>query len=117
MNISVIKGETAIFKCSVSKEANVVWKFKDLVLDFASDQFSYSNVMYFTNGTLQIAEAKNTDIGIGKSLVNSVWDASADNDNKAAYLNVVELPYAPGNVNAYCTHAEFRVSAINSTGE
>ena len=40
MNISVIKGQTAIFKCSVSKEAEVVLKFNDLLLDLASDKFS-----------------------------------------------------------------------------
>ena len=53
-----------------------------------------------------MAEAKNTDIGIYKSLVNSVSDASADNDNKTAYLNVVVLPYAPGNLNAYLYQSE-----------
>ena len=70
MNISVIKGQAAIFKCSGSEEddveVEVVWKFNYLVLDFASDQFSYSNHKYFTNCTLQVAEAKKTDIGIYK---------------------------------------------------
>ena len=84
---------------------------KDLVLDFASDQFSYTK--YLTNVTLQVAEVKNTEIGIYKCLVNSVWDASADNDIKTAYLNVVELPYAPGNVNAYLYQSEKR--AVNLT--
>ena len=86
------------------------------MLDFASDQFSYSNLNYFTNGTLQVAEAKNTDISIYKCLVDSVSEASAGNDNKMAYLNVVELLYAPCNLNTYLYQPEKCIVTLTWTG-
>ena len=57
------------------------------------------NLKLYQNGTLQILEAKNTDIGIYKFLVRSLSNEQAGNDSETAYLNVVELPYAPFNVN------------------
>ena len=47
-----------------------------------------------------MSEAKNTDICITKCLVNSMSDDSTGNDTQTGYLNVVELPDAPGIVNA-----------------
>ncbi len=109
MNISVTKGQSALFKCTISKEEDVdielKWTFNDLPLDLIpsnqysqSSQLQNSNLKLYPNGTLLILEAKNTDIGIYKCLVNSVSTEQAGNDSKIAYLNVVELPYSPYNV-------------------
>jgi len=114
MNISVTKGQSALFKCTVSKEEDVdidlKWTFNDLPLDLTpinqynsiqsnQQQFQQnSNLKLYLNGTLQILEAKNTDIGIYKCIVKSISNEQAGNDSKTAYLNVVELPYAPFNV-------------------
>lgn len=127
MNISVTKGQSALFKCTVSKEDDVEvdlkWKFNDLDLDLTpispeslehqqqqqsqnhhhnSPQSTYhesSNLKLYKNGTLQIIEAKNTDIGTYRCEVMSVNNLEAGWDSKTAYLNVVELPYAPTSLN------------------
>ena len=53
------------------------------------------NVRIFANGSLQIVEAKNTDIGVYKCVVRSLnGGGEAGNDTRLAYVNVVELPYA-----------------------
>ncbi len=100
MNISVTKGQSAILKCTVSKEDDtdieLRWKFNDQLLE----ENDNPNLKMFRNGTLQIIEAKNTDIGIYKCMVRSVNNNQAGNDSKMAYLNVVELPYAPVNLNS-----------------
>ena len=100
MNISVTKGQSAVLKCTVSKEDDtdieLEWKFNDQLLE----ENDNSNLKMFRNGTLQILEAKNTDIGTYKCMVRSVNNYLAGNDSKTAYLNVVELPYAPINLNA-----------------
>jgi hypothetical protein len=103
MNISVIKGQSATLKCTVSKEddidVDIRWKFNDILIDFdEKTNFNINNnLKYFPlNGSLQILEAKNTDIGLYKCLISSI----AGNDSKIAYLNVVELPYPPENVYA-----------------
>ena len=84
MNISVTKeDEIGIY---------LKWTFNGLILDLTPSQMNQ-------NGTLQILEAKNTDIGIYKFLVRSLSNEQAGNDSETAYLNVVELPYAPFNVN------------------
>ena len=97
MNISVIKGQSALLKCTISKEDDVdyelKWRFNDILIDFDTQM----NLKYFkNNGSLQIVEATNADIGVYKCQVRSV----AGNDTKLAYLNVVELPYPPNNVYA-----------------
>ena len=95
MNISVTKGQIALLKCTFSKEDEIgiylKWTFNGLILDLTPSQMNQ-------NGTLQILEAKNTDIGIYKCLVRSLSNEQAGNDSKTAYLNLVELPYAPFNV-------------------
>ena len=95
MNISVTKGQIALFECTFSKEDEIdidlKWTFNGLILDLTPSQMNQ-------NGTLQILEAKNTDIGIYKCLVRSLSNEQAGNDSETAYLNVVELPYAPFNV-------------------
>ena len=110
MNISVTKGQSAFFKCTITKEENIdvdiQWRFNDLLLDFEflSDGSSIcrnaNNLKLYPNGTLQILEAKNTDIGTYSCIVKSLRDSLAGNDSKTAYLNVVELPYAPVNIQA-----------------
>ena len=110
MNISVTKGQSAFFKCTITKEENVdaeiQWKFNDLLLDFeflldgSSVCRNANNLKLYPNGTLQILEAKNTDIGTYSCMVRSLRDSLAGNDSKTAYLNVVELPYAPVNIQA-----------------
>ena len=108
MNISATKGQSALFKCTVSKEDNIdvelQWKFNDMLLEF---QFrpdgtlierNLNNFRQFLNGSLQVIEAKNTDIGIYKCSVKSTNNILAGNDSKIAYLNVVELPYSPINI-------------------
>lgn len=110
MNISVTKGQSAFFKCTITKEENIdvdiQWRFNDLLLDFEflSDGSSVcrnaNNLKLYPNGTLQILEAKNTDIGTYSCIVKSLRDSLAGNDSKTAYLNVVELPYAPVNIQA-----------------
>ena len=114
MNISVTKGQSALFKCTVSKEDEVEvdlrWKFNDLDLDLMpisesgeqrySNNHDSSNLKLYKNGTLQIIEAKNTDIGTYRCEVSSLNNLEAGWDSKTAFLNVVELPYAPINLNA-----------------
>lgn len=101
MNISVTKGQIALFKCTVSKEDEIdidlKWTFNGLILDLTTSQMN-QNLKLYQNGTLKILEAKNTDIGIYKCLVRSLSNEQARNDSKTAYLNVVELPNAPFNV-------------------
>lgn len=112
MNISVTKGQSALFKCTVSREddieIDIKWKFNDVFLDFSSGVNTNPNLRSFSNGTLQILEAKNTDIGTYKCIVSSVSNPSAGNDSKIAYLNVVELPYSPGNLFATLYNLEKR---------
>ena len=115
MNISVIKGQSATLKCTVSREedidVDIRWKFNDIIVDFdEKTNFNVNNnLKYFPlNGSLQILEAKNTDIGLYKCLVSSV----AGNDSKIAYLNVVELPYPPENVFAELYGAVKRTANI-----
>ena len=108
MNISVTKGQSASFKCTVSKEDEVEvdlkWTFNGLLLDLlpADRQLpeQNNNLKLYSNGTLQILEAKNTDIGVYKCQVRSIQNEQAGSDYRTAYLNVVELPYAPINLQA-----------------
>ncbi len=133
MNISVTKGQSALFKCTVSKEDDIdidlKWKFNDVLLDlqpvkpfymttnsqdsYSSSEINNSNLRLYSNGTLQIIEAKNTDIGTYKCIVRSANNYLAGNDTKTAYLNVVELPYAPVNLKAYLNPSEKR--SVNLT--
>lgn len=130
MNISVTKGQSALFKCTISKEDDVEvelkWKFNDLDLDLVpisdSNEQKYapnyesnsnSNLKLYKNGTLQIIEAKNTDIGTYRCLVTSVNNEEAGADSKTAFLNVVELPYAPTNLNAAILGAEKRSANLS----
>ena len=122
MNISVTKGQSALFKCKVSKEDDIdidlKWKFNDQILDLSpnddgSYDSQYPNLRLYRNGTLQILEAKNTDIGTYKCLVTSINNIEAGEDEKTAYLNVVELPYAPFNLNAELNPSEKR--SVNLT--
>lgn len=120
MNISATKGQSALFKCTVSKEDDIdidlKWKFNDLVLDLNQQSSSQlTNLKLYPNGTLQILEAKNTDIGTYKCIVTSLNNNQAGNDSKTAYLNVVELPYAPINLKAVINQLEKR--SINLTWE
>lgn len=120
MNISVTKGQSALFKCTISKEDDVEielkWKFNDLLLELTPINDAYesrhndmnSNLKLYRNGTLQIIEAKNTDIGTYKCIVHSVNNEQAGDDAKTAYLNVVELPYAPTNLNVQLVSSERR---------
>jgi hypothetical protein len=121
MNISVTKGQSALFKCTVSKEEEVEidlkWTFNGLPLDLIPiERFNYidpnSNLKLYQNGTLQILEAKNTDIGIYKCMVHSLQNEQAGDDWRTAYLNVVELPYAPINLFAELNTAQKRSVAL-----
>lgn len=111
MNISVTKGQSAVFKCTVSKEADVdielKWTFNNIPLDLTPSDLTQStpaeensNLKLYKNGTLQIMEARNTDIGLYECQVTSIRNNPAGNDSRTAYLNVVELPYAPTNLQA-----------------
>jgi protein sidekick len=104
MNISATKGQSSLFKCGVSKEDDIDisldWYFNGVHLDFSTDFNNYDNLNLFPNGSLQIKEAKNTDIGIYKCLVRSINNKEAGSDSSIAYLNVVELPYAPTAITA-----------------
>lgn len=135
MNISVTKGQSALFKCTVSKEDDVEidlkWKFNDLDLDLtpiseSSEQWQSSvnnynhhdssaskNLKLYKNGTLQIIEAKNTDIGTYRCEVMSINNLEAGWDSKTAFLNVVELPYAPTNLNAVLMMNEKRSANLS----
>lgn len=103
MNISVIKGQSALLKCTISKEddvdADIRWQFNGIFIDFDLKNYlnANNNLKFFPlNGSLQIIEATNEDIGLYKCIVYS----QAGNDSRLAYLNVVELPYPPENVYA-----------------
>ena len=105
MDVSVTKGQSALFKCTVSKEDDIdidlQWKFNNMPLNFKmlDDGTSIANdFKLFPNGTLLVLEAKNTDIGSYKCIVKSLNNNLAGNDSKTARLDVVELPYAPENV-------------------
>lgn len=124
MNISVTKGQSAVLKCTVSKEddtdVELRWKFNDQLLEldhqsYNADSLTDSSNQFklFRNGTLQILEAKNTDIGTYKCIVRSVNSPQAGNDSRTAYLNVVELPYAPVNVYSNLVSSEKR--SVNLT--
>ena len=72
------------------------------------------NVRIFANGSLQIVEAKNTDIGVYKCVVRSLnGGGEAGNDTRLAYVNVVELPYAPVNVRASLVSARPRTVNVS----
>lgn len=118
MNISVTKGQSAIFKCTVSKERDVdidlKWTFNNILLDLSpNDHIGNSNLKLYSNGTLQILEAKNTDIGAYECLVTSIRNNLAGNDSRKAYLNVVELPYSPINLQSHLNPSQSR--SVNLT--
>ena len=100
MNISVTKGQSALFKCTVSKEDDVEVEQRWTLNDYPLDPSQSQNLRVHPNGTLQILEAKNTDIGLYKCEARSVSNEQAGNDSRTAYLNVVELPYAPPSAQA-----------------
>jgi hypothetical protein len=75
MNISVTKGQSAVFKCTVAKEDDVdielKWTFNGVPLELtpidaasALVASGHANLRLYRNGTLQILEAMNTDIGL-----------------------------------------------------
>jgi hypothetical protein len=126
MNISVTKGQSALLKCTISKEEDIEvdlkWKFNDVSLDLTPIQsssfdspvtFENANLRLYANGSLQIIEAKNTDIGVYKCIVKSMNNPEAGHDSKAAYLNVVELPYSP--INLYVHLNKFQKRSVNLT--
>jgi len=127
MNISVTKGQSALFKCTVSKESDVEtdlkWTFNGLPLDLTPSDYppnnayqhspASTNLKLYTNGTLQILEARNTDIGIYQCTVASIANQPAGNDSRTAYLNVVELPYAP--INVYAALSPTHPRSVNLT--
>lgn len=96
VNTSAILGSTATLQCKISSDPSVEYKLKWI---FQGQQLlSNGNGRYTIDGdgTLEIREVRNTDIGVYSCVVTS----HGGNDSRTAQLEVVELPYPPTTVSA-----------------
>jgi protein sidekick len=96
VDTTVLLGLTATLQCKVSSDKNV-----DFSIEWFRDRQSTpittnSRTFIEADGTLEIAAVRASDVGIYTCVVNS----PAGNESRSAKLNIVELPFAPTNVNA-----------------
>jgi hypothetical protein len=109
--INVIKGQTTKLNCMCDHDPYVhvqlKWKFNEQPIDFGLGR----NLMLLDNGTLVIAETTNENIGLYRCDVSSM----GGNDTRTAYLNVVELPYPPVNLNVRIHDERNETRRVNLT--
>ncbi|XP_076305612.1 sidekick cell adhesion molecule isoform X1 [Tachypleus tridentatus] len=96
VDTKVILSSTAELQCKVSHDPIVpyiiTWYFGNTPLKSHPD----GRVQVLEDGTLQIRQARNTDVGTYTCSVMS----SGGNESRSAQLDVIELPYPPNNVKA-----------------
>ncbi|XP_077980255.1 protein sidekick-2-like [Glandiceps talaboti] len=101
---SVIKARTATFKCEVVHDANVavriVWYKNGVEIELEGTR----RISMLPDGSLKITGARSDDIGNYTCNVTS----SGGNDDRTARLEVIELPYAPGYVQARLSETQAR---------
>lgn len=93
---TVLLGLIATLQCKVSSDKNI-----DFTISWYRDhQFApitnNSRTLINDDGTLEISAVRASDVGLYTCIVNS----PAGNESRSAKLNIVELPFAPTNVNA-----------------
>ncbi|XP_032779959.2 protein sidekick isoform X2 [Daphnia magna] len=96
VDTKVILGHVATMQCKVSGDSSVSysvqWRHENKVIDPNRSQ----RIQVLADGTLQIAEARASDVG---SYACHVTSAGGD-DSRIAKLYVIELPYPPNGVAA-----------------
>ncbi|XP_070580081.1 protein sidekick-2-like isoform X2 [Ptychodera flava] len=95
-NTNVVKGYTAKFQCDVVHDANIAIRIIWLKDKVEIDLDSTSRISMQPDGALEIREARSDDIGNYTCKVTS----PGGDDERTARLEVSELPYAPGYVQA-----------------
>ncbi|KAG1663046.1 Protein sidekick [Nymphon striatum] len=92
----VILSSTATLQCKVSHDPLVPYQIYWYINDRKIDPNQSQRINLLADGTLEIREARNTDVG---SYTCSVISPGG-NETRTARLDVVELPYAPTSVSA-----------------
>ncbi|CAG0892307.1 unnamed protein product [Darwinula stevensoni] len=92
----VILGHVATLLCKVSSDPKVPFKITWFHDGEYMDPLASQRISMKQDGTLEIQEARASDVGEYACRVTS----GGGNESRSAHLAVVELPYAPSNVKA-----------------